>query len=65
MLSISKNILFSLLILLLSVSCNEMTQKAKDKLNEVKKTRESVDSLIEKSTSKVDSLTNSTLKIIE
>jgi hypothetical protein len=42
-----------------------MTQKAKEKLNEVKKTRESVDSLIEKSTSKVDSLTNSTLKIIE
>ncbi len=65
MLSISKNILFSLLVLLLSVSCIEMTQKAKEKLNEVKKTRESVDSLIEKSTSKVDSLTNNTLKIIE
>jgi hypothetical protein len=61
----NKGLLVCVLLSSLFVSCEELSKKAEQKLNEVKNTKKSIDSIVDNTNSTIDTLSNNNLKIIE
>ena len=61
----NKGLLTCILLTSTLASCEELSKKAEQKLNEVKNTKKSIDSIVDKTNSTIDTLSNNSLKIVE